>query len=81
VKNLSGKESTKKMEEILANKPIFEWLEPPAPNGQKTVIDVLTATNQEEHAKQVREWAENVWIGWYSKHRKTIERLVNDNFY
>lgn len=80
VKKLSGKEATQKMGEILANEPKFEWLEPPLPNGQKTVIYVLTATNQEEHEKKVRAWAEDVWNCWYSKHRQTIEKLINDNF-
>jgi Family of unknown function (DUF5946) len=80
VKNLSGKEATQKMGEILAKEPKFDWLEPPIPNGQITVIDILTATNQEEHEKKVREWAENVWDCWYSKHGQAIEKLVNDNF-
>ena len=80
VKNLSGKEATQKMGEILATEPIFEWLEPPLQNGQKTVTYVLTATNQKEHEKKVREWAEDVWNCWYSKHRQTIEKLINDNF-
>jgi hypothetical protein len=80
VKNLSGKEATIKMEEILAKKPKFEWIEPPAPNGQKTVIDVLGATSREEHEKRVREWAKDVWNCWYSKHKQTIDRLISDNF-
>jgi len=77
--NLSGKEVTKKIENILSKKPKFEWIEPPVPNGQKTVLDVLIATTQEEHEKQVREWAESVWSCWYSKYRHTIERIINDN--
>jgi hypothetical protein len=80
IKNLSGKEATIKMEEILAKKTKFDWIEPPVPNGQKTVIDVLRATSQEEHEKKVREWAKDVWNCWYSKHKQTIDRLVNDNF-
>jgi len=80
IKSLSGKEATKKIGEILAKEPKFEWLEPPVPNGQKTVIDVLTATNQEEHKKKVREWAADVWSFWYTKHGQAIEKLVNDNF-
>jgi hypothetical protein len=80
VKKLSGKVATKKMEEILANEPKFEWLEPPVPNGQKTVSDVLTATSKEEHEMKVREWAEDVWNCWYTLHKNTIEKLVEDNF-
>jgi hypothetical protein len=76
IKKLSGKEVTKKMGEILAKKPILEWLEPPVPNGEKTVIDVLKSKNQEEHKRNVREWAENVWNCWYKKHSETIDKLV-----
>ncbi|MDR3001256.1 MAG: DUF5946 family protein [Fibromonadaceae bacterium] len=75
IENLSGKEATKKMAEILAKEPKFKWLEPPIPNGQKNIIDVLAATNQEEHEKLVKEWAENVWDCWYSKHRLAIESI------
>ncbi|MDX1909275.1 MAG: DUF5946 family protein [Bacteroidia bacterium] len=80
VKKLSGKEATQKMGAILANEPTFEWLEPPVPNGQKTVSDVLAATNREWHEIKVREWAEDVWNGWYSMHKNRIEKLVEDNF-
>ena len=80
VKNLSGKEATKKLGETLKKEPKFEWLEPPVPNGQKTVIDVLKATNQEEHKKQVREWSKDVWNCWNSKHGQVIEKLVKENF-
>ncbi len=52
------------------------WQEP---IGHFTVADVLTATNQEEHEKKVREWTENVWNSWYSRHTQTIKTIVNDN--
>ena len=68
------------MGEILAKEPKFHWLEPPIPNGQKTVIDRLKATNQEQHEIKVREWAENIWNCWHSKNGQAIEKLVNDNF-
>ncbi len=79
LKGFDGKNATNKMGLILSNNPKFEWLEPPIPNGSKTVIDVLTATNQDEHEKKVREWAEDVWNCWFSKHEQTIIKLVNDN--
>ncbi|GAB4186579.1 MAG: hypothetical protein OHK0057_12200 [Thermoflexibacter sp.] len=80
VKGYDGETATKKMGEILSKDPRFEWLEPPSPIGHITIADVLTATNQEEHEKKVREWADNVWTNWYSKHAQTIKTLVNDNF-
>jgi hypothetical protein len=80
VKNHNGKEATRKLYEVFSKKPNFEWLEPPVPNGQMTVIDVLRATNQKEHEKCVREWAENVWGCWISKHEQTITRIINHYF-
>lgn len=77
VKKLSGKEATSEIGKILAKQPTFEWLEPPLPNGQRTVVDVLTATNQEDHEKKVKEWAEDVWHCWSSKHGYKIVELVN----
>ena len=79
-RGLNGQEATKKMGEILSKEPNFNWLEPPTPNGQLTVIDVLTSTSQEEHGKKVKEWAEDVWNCWYSKHEQTVEKLIIDNF-
>jgi hypothetical protein len=80
IENLSGKDATKKMGVFLTKKPKFEWLEPPIPNGQKTVIDVLRAANQKEHEKLVKEWAESVWTCWYFKHKEAIENLMLTRF-
>ncbi|MDC6363631.1 MULTISPECIES: DUF5946 family protein [Flavobacteriaceae] len=76
VKNVGGKEATQKIGKLLAKKPEFEWLEPPFPNGQKTVLDVLPASNLGEHEQKVRAWAVNVWSCWNSKHRNAIEKIV-----
>ena len=73
IKKLKGKQATKMIGEILKKEPRFEWLEPPVPNGQITVIDVLKATNKEEHGKIVEEWAGDVFNCWYSKYRDIIE--------
>ena len=75
VKNLSGKEATKMLGRLLEKEPKFEWLDPPAPNGQKTVLDVLQSKDRQDHERKVREWAEDVWTCWHNKHGKTIEVL------
>lgn len=77
---VDGETATKKMGEILSKEPNLEWLEPPITNGQITVLDVLTAINKDEHEIKVRQWAEDVWNFWYSKHKHTINKLVNDNY-
>jgi len=78
IKNFCGQEATKLIGGVLAKQPKFEWLDPPVPNGTKTVKDVLAATNKEEHEKLVREWARDVFACWYSKHGKTIDNLVKN---
>ena len=80
VKNLDGRQATQKLSGLLAKEPLLEWLEPPEPNGGITIADVLTATHKEEHERKVRAWAEDVWKGWYDKHRQSIEKLVRDYF-
>lgn len=56
----------------------FDWLDPPSTLGPTTVLDVL-ATNDAEHVRAVRGWAEQVWQAWESHHeaihRRTTELL------
>ncbi len=73
---MDGATATKKMGKILSLKPSLEWITPPEPNGQITVVDVLTAKNLEEHQNKVREWAEDVWKQWRSRCIRTIEQLL-----
>lgn len=45
----------------------WPWLEPPMTH-ELTVLDVLAATNPDEHGHLVREWAESVWRSWSAHH-------------
>ena len=76
IKNFNGAAATKTIGNILAKQPTFEWLEPPVPNGTKTIADVLRAIDKQEHEKFVREWADNVFGCWYAKHERAIELLA-----
>jgi hypothetical protein len=69
---------TKTMNNILKNKPNFEWLEPPAQNGTITVNDVIKASNIEEHENIVMEWAKDIWYYWKRKHERKIENLIKE---
>jgi Family of unknown function (DUF5946) len=53
---------------IMANRPAFPWLEPPAMSGRMTVADVLEARDAPEHHRLVREWAQDVWQAWAPHH-------------
>ena len=77
VKDYNGEKATRKIDEIINAKPKFDWLEPPKPNGNLTILDVLKAKNPEEHKKKVREWAEDVFECWYLKHKEKICNLNN----
>jgi len=72
-KNFDGQKATKLIGDLLSKQPTFEWLDPPVPNGTKTVKYVLAAMNKQEHEQLVREWADDVFKCWYSKHKKVIE--------
>lgn len=78
VRGLGGKAATKKLSEIKLTKPAFQWLEPPSPNGSKTILDVINSKSLNDHEIKVREWAENVFNCWYTKHKKVIDKLVED---
>ena len=54
----------------------FPWLEPPASQGEVTVLDVLDARDLAEHVARVERWARSVWDAWSSRH-DTIRRWLD----
>jgi hypothetical protein len=52
----------------LVERPAWEWLEPPRPNGTMTVADVLAAASVDEHHHLVGKWAADVWEAWRPHH-------------
>ena len=54
----------------------FPWLEPPASQGEVTVLDVLAARDPAEHAAGVERWARSVWDAW-SAHHDTVRRWLD----
>ena len=51
----------------------LSWLEPPAPPGEVTVLDLLGAGDPEEYGERARSWAQAVWEAW-SDHHETVRR-------
>jgi hypothetical protein len=51
----------------------FRWLQPPFPNGQLTVADVLEARSAAEHVRLVEAWARDVWAAWRPHHATVRE--------
>lgn len=71
----------RKVHKRLAGRALFDWLEPPKPNGRITVADVLEARTPAEHEDLVEAWARDVWAAWAPHHptvRGWIERGVSD---
>ncbi len=54
----------------------FPWLEPPASQGEVTVLDVLDARDLAEHVARVERWARSVWDAW-SAHHDTVRRWLD----
>lgn len=56
---------------LVADPSALRWLEPPPPDGQRTVLDVASARNLKEHRLRVEWWARSIWEAW-SDHHDTI---------
>lgn len=72
---IGGLEATRKIEHILKHRRRFEWLEPPSPIGDTTVLDVVVAGNLSEHERLVEAWARNVWEAWAFHHARIRKML------
>lgn len=55
----------------------FAWIDPPDPNGDLTILDVLAATDAEEHVRLVERWSGGIWQAW-SAHHDSVRRWVDD---
>lgn len=70
--------ATAMLKRASAQKDLFHWLEPPSSTGRVTVLDVRRASDPDEHAAVVREWAESAWSAWSHHHasvRTWLSRL------
>ncbi len=53
---------------MVAQRPDFTWLQPPAMRGLMTVAEVLIAHTAEEHAHLAVQWGTQVWQAWKPHH-------------
>ncbi|MFQ3613878.1 MAG: DUF5946 family protein [Cyanobacteriota bacterium] len=67
-KELEGREATQSIGKVLEYTSEFVWLEPPIPNGQMIVLDVVKARDLSEHRELVHKWARDVWNAWADYH-------------
>ncbi len=61
---------------LAAERRDWPWLQPPTAY-EHTVLDVLAATDAEEHARAVRAWAASTWGAWEA-HHEVIRRWAAD---
>ncbi len=62
--------ATAAIRDVLARGHDLVWLDPPAPPGAVTVLDVVEARGLAEHTERVEEWAGSVWEAWEAHHGK-----------
>jgi hypothetical protein len=59
----------------MVERPAFHWLEPPQPNGNMTIADVLPAEDPVGHHGLVTTWARGVWTAW-APHHATVRAWI-----
>ncbi len=67
--------ATKLMPQVKRHIQKLRWLEPPIPNGEITVMDILQA-DPAEHNPAVLGWARDVWNAW-SEHHALVRTWVS----
>lgn len=70
-KNYNNDNTIRLVKRLLLNRDMFYWLEPPEHLGALTIADVYKTKNLNDHARIVKEWAQEVWQSW-TPHHKTI---------
>jgi hypothetical protein len=65
--------ATEAMRQALTPRGRFAWLSPPSMAGTMTVLDMLSATDLEQHIDLAQRWARSVWGAW-APHHATIRR-------
>jgi hypothetical protein len=56
--------------------PALHWLEPPRPNGTRTVRGALAADGADNYVTAVKAWAADVWAAW-EPHHNTVRRWLD----
>jgi hypothetical protein len=64
-----------RLHQRMVERPAFHWLEPPQPNGNITIADVLPAEDPVEHHRLVTAWAQDVWTAW-APHHATVRAWI-----
>lgn len=67
--------TTALMAQFVGSRREFEWLEPPASRGDRTILDVRATTGLNAYHQAVAEWAAAAWTAW-AEHHDTIRAEV-----
>ena len=67
--------TTALMARFVGSRREFEWLEPPASRGERTILDVRAASGLDAYHLAVAEWAAAAWVAW-AEHHETIRGEV-----
>jgi hypothetical protein len=69
---LSPERLSETLQRILAQAPIWEWLDPPVPNGSSTITEVGRATDAGDARVAIEAYVRGVWESW-AAHHDTVE--------
>ena len=76
-RGMDGPQATAFKNRVVAAGARFQWLNPPRPDGQLTVWDVLQMRHEMRHCDAVEQWAHSVWSAW-ALHQATVRDWVEE---
>lgn len=65
------------LQRILAQPPVWRWLDPPVPNGYSTIRDVGDAAESGAARVAIEGYVRGVWRSWVA-HHDTVEGWLDD---
>jgi hypothetical protein len=64
------------MKRLIAKSPPWGWLDPPKPNGELTVADLVQLENVSDYEDGVERYAQSIWKAWQA-HRVQVVNWAN----
>jgi hypothetical protein len=65
------------MARLAGQRRSFEWLEPPASLGARTILDVRAAEGLDAYDQAVATWSVSAWLAW-EPHHEAVRALVDE---
>jgi hypothetical protein len=65
------------LQHVVDRPPAWRWLDPPIPNGDATIGDVMAAAEQGDAATAIDAYVRGIWRAW-ATHHGTVEAWARE---